>query len=245
MKSPMLFVAAVSLVACASQPHPFSTAAAEKLKGRQVATTFRHPPGFTVTKPDTNNAYTFALVGVAGAAVGTLVAQTELGADLRREFGIDDPALSLSRELTNQFQRKYGLRLAPQPLAIRDEDPKQITATYPASDLILDLKTNHWSLQRIGGKTNGYQLTYVAELRIIDAKFIHALDGKKGMVIAHGTCKQLSDATSDAPTYGEFLANGAERLKQALDRAARSCGENFRSKVLMANDRLTKSDGLD
>lgn len=41
-------------------------------------------------------------------------------------------------------------------------------------------------------------------------------------MIAHGTCVRVPDEPQNAPTYDEFLANGARRLKHDIDLAARS-----------------------
>jgi hypothetical protein len=235
MKLPILFVAAVNLTACASQPHPFSPAAAEKLKGRHVATAFRYPAPFLPEKRD-SSFYPYAGQGAVQAALIHSMKLSEAGAVLLREHGIVDPARSLSQRLSKHLQHRYALKIAPQSLAIQDDDPKQIAATYPSADLIIDLKTSDWGLEPLSRRSNGYRVKYIADLRIIDAKFIHHIDGKKGIVIAKGTCRRIPDETPDAPTYDQFLDNGALLLKKELAAAEQFCFEAFRWNVLTAED---------
>ena len=79
-----------------------------------------------------------------------------------------------------------------------------------------------------------YRVRYTAYIRLIDAKFVHLIDEKKGIVIAHGTCSYIQEETPNAPTYDQLLADGAQRLKDELEVAARFCLDEFRSKGLTA-----------
>jgi len=110
----------------------------------------------------------------------------------------------------------------------------EIAAAHPSADLVLDVRTG-WDLEPLPRDSSKYRFTYLAHLRLSDAKIVHLIDGKKGAVIADGTCSRLSEETTSAPSYDELLANGAQRLKDEIGGAARFCAEEFRAKVLTAS----------
>lgn len=86
----------------------------------------------------------------------------------------------------------------------------------------------------VGQDSSKYGVTYVAALRLIDARMERLIDGKKGVVIADGSCRRVPEKSSSALGYQDFLANRAERLKNELEGAAHSCTDEFRAKVLTA-----------
>ena len=62
-------------------------------------------------------------------------------------------------------------------------------------------------------------MIYTARTRLIDVK--------RAQVVAEGGCKHIPEDSSNAPSYEEFLANGAERLKKELQTAAAACVEQL------------------
>ena len=229
----LVVVAAFNLSACAGQQHPLTATAAASLKGRHMATTARRPTPFFVTKPGTNH-YN------SGGAVGALViaaAMSDAGARVFRDNAIADPAPYMAQQLGDDLRRRFGLQLEPRTVYVSDDDPAQITAAYPAADLLLDVWIDTVSLDPLPQAPSKYRVSYTAYLRLIDAKFVHVIDGKRGLVIGHGTCRRSPAEAANAPSYDEFLANGAQRLKQELDAAALSCVEEFRTKVLTADSK--------
>jgi hypothetical protein len=219
---------ATNVAGCAAQQHPLTATAAAGLKGRQVAMTERRPPRGSVSVPGKS---TFNAGGMAGA-LGVLAAMSAAGARIARENSVADSTPYVAGQLSDDIQRRYGLEPAQQRLAISDNDaPTEITAAHPSADLVLDVRTG-WSLQPISHNSSKYYLTYIAHLRLIDAKIVHFIDGKKGAVIADGTCSHSTDDTARAPSYDEFLAQKAQRLKDEIGLAARFCVDEFRAKVL-------------
>ncbi|HEX2672487.1 MAG TPA: hypothetical protein VHM25_16510, partial [Polyangiaceae bacterium] len=76
---------------------------------------------------------------------------------------------------------------------------------------------------------------YRAYMRLIDARTVHAIDGKTGAVIAEGTCERAPDDLSGAATREQWLADGGRRLKDELKQAERTCIHEFRSQLLPAH----------
>lgn len=172
-------------------------------------------------------------LGIVGYGV-RLAAMSDAGAQIFRENGIADPALYLKEQLGDELRRRYGLKLEPEALYITGDDPTQITADYPAVDLLLDVWIIDLRLEPFALDQAKYRITYAAVLRLIDAKIVRPIDGKKGQVVADGTCTLIPEETANAPTYNEFLARGAQRLKHEFDIAAQFCIDD-RSKVLTAS----------
>jgi hypothetical protein len=227
----LVVVAAFSLCACAGQQHPLTATAAASLKGRQIATTARRPTPFFVTKRGTN---TYNSAGAAGGLV-MAAALSDAGARVFRENAVADPAPYIAQQLGDDLRRRFGLKLEQQSVYVSDDAPEQITAAYPRADLLLDVWIDSVGLDPLPKDPAKYRVRFTAYLRLIDAKFVHIIDGKRGLVIGHGTCSHSPQETANAPTYDEFLANGAQRLKNELEIAALSCVEEFRTKVLTAS----------
>jgi hypothetical protein len=258
MRLLLVFTATLGLAGCAAQHHPLT---AKRLNGCQLATTQRPPTPFFVTEPGKGSGTAGAAVagGVAGGAIGgrshrpvagaiagavaggavggilVVGAMADAGTRIVREYAVADPTSSIARLLSEDLQRRYGLALAPQSLYIADDDPKQLSAAHPSADLVLDVSIVNWSLEPLPHDTQKYRVRYTAKLRLIDAKLVHLIDGKRGIVIADGSCSYIPEETPNAPTYDQFLANGAQRLKPELELAARFCVDEFRSKVLSSD----------
>ena len=223
-----VILAAITVASCAAQQHSLTAIAAASLKGRHVAVTERRPPHGSVSVPGSSTVNVGGLVG----ALGGLAAMSAAGARITRENGVADSTPYVAGQLSNDAQRRYGLQPAQQRLAIVGDDaPTEIAAAHPSADLVLDVRTG-WSLGPISYNSSKYYLTYTAHLRLIDTKIVHLIDGKKGAVIADGTCSHSTDKTARAPSYDEFLAQKAQRLKDEIGLAARFCVDELRSKVL-------------
>jgi len=193
------------------------------MKGRRVAMTARTSPPFI---PDTSGPHVGGLIPV--------IALADAGDRLIRDNALVDPAPSIARQLSDDLGRAYGVEPATERFAVVDDDPTKFAAASPSADLVLDVWTSTWRFEPYSYKSSKYRVTYTAYLRLIDAKVLRPLDGKKGQVIAHGTCSRSPEETASAPSHDELLANGAQRLKSELAVAARFCVDEFRAKILAA-----------
>jgi len=226
MRLLFVFAVVIDFTACAVQQHPLTASAAASLKGRRVTLATRTPTPFFANDPNGSPSH---------SVLAAVIAMSEAGTRIFRENDIADPAPHMAQQLSDDFRRLYGLSLEQRALYITDDDPKQIAAAHPTSDLILDVWVNSLSLEPFSEHPSRYHVKYTAYLRLIDAKFVHLIDGKKGLVIAFGTCSRIPEETPNAPTFDDFLANGAQRLKHELEIAAQSCANVFLSKVLTAS----------
>ena len=241
MRILLVFGMAIGLIACSIQQHPLAGATAAKLTARQLVTTARYSPPFATVQGAALGSL-FPLIPFVGFAPAVLSAGLSAGgvhqaaAGIVRDNGIADPAPAIARELSGYLKREYGVTLAPQPIAVTvltGEEPTQLTAAYPSADLILDVETTGWGVERFSIASGGAcGVKYIARLRLIDAKTVQLIDGKRGSVIADGTCIRIPQETATAPTCRELMADGARRFKSELEASARACVDEFRSKVL-------------
>lgn len=230
MRHWLVFALAAGLAACATQQQCLTSSAAAGLKGRRIATSVRRPTPVFVVKP--NTAFARALMG--GMAASAVMSDT--GARIVRDDTIPDPAPLVARQLSEDLQRRFDLgRAEPAHQYIDGDEVTKIAVVNPRADLVLDVWMDGWTLEPFAVDGARYRVDYTVNLRLIDAKSVHAIDGTKGIVIARGTCSRIPKETPDAPSYDEFLANGGQRLKRELDAATRSCVDEFRSRVFLAN----------
>ena len=229
-----------SLVLCAlvcctmgcSLQRPLSADTASQFNGRRLARTERHAQLFSSGKP------TFppgGVLGAVGGAVGGLVAAamaSDAAAPDFDESSVVDPAPAIARQLCHDLEQHYGLRDAARPVPFDSDDVTQITGVDPSADMVLDIWTDDFSLVPLREDLSKFHLHYVANLRLIDARAVHAIDGKAGLVIAEGTCEESLEAPSSSATRSELLTDGARRLKAELKQAVQLCIRDFRSLLL-------------
>lgn len=226
IKVALSLVATLALSACAGEQLPLTPSVAASLRGRQIATTSRSLTPFFVIEP--GKSYN-------GSGLLQLAYWSDVGARILRENGIADATPNTRRQLRDDLQHRYDLKIARQPLYVSaNDDVTQIAALDPEADLLLDVWIDAQSLQpfTLTHDPSKYQVRYTLNLRLIDAKIVHPVDGKKGAVIARGRCNFAPDETPSAPTYDEMLANGARRLKHELELAAQTCTQQLRSTIL-------------
>jgi len=195
------------------------------LKGRPLTTLVRRaPPLAGVLRIN------YAAVGALAGAIAT----SDAGERFVRENAIADPALEIARELGDGLGRGYGVRPSPPVLAVVADEPTTVAQANPAADLVLDVWTASWSIEPFSSENTRYKVRYVVNMRLIDAKVPHPIDGKSGAVIAEGTCTCESEDASLAPAYEELVADHARRVKSELDTAVEFCVEDLRSRILSA-----------
>ena len=214
MRKRLVVGSSLLVCGCVSvQNTPMDAASLEQLRGRSVTLSQREKPDFGAMTPGT------AMFGVAGAT-----ATISQGNEIVRTHGIEDPASSIAAVLGRDLQARYDMEASSRPVQVASDDLAQVARASSRVDLLLDVRTLSWGFAYIPTTWNRYRVRYSARLRLFDMK--------TARVLAEGGCRRLPDETPDAPSYEELLANGAQRLKAELRRAAEHCLGEFRAKTL-------------
>jgi len=215
-----------------SLQQPLSAEAASQLNGRWLSQTERRTPSFVSAKP---MGYPMAAAGAAAGLTGAFTAaafQSDAGAQVLAENHIPDPARAIARQLSARLEQHFGLHHASRPIWTDSDDATKLAAAEPTADLVIDVWTESWSLSPTGEDLSKLHVQYAANMRLIDARVVHTIDGKRGLAIAEGTCERSPEEPASALTREQLLADGARLLKAELEQAVRECVRTFRTQLL-------------
>jgi len=220
-----LVLSAISWTTSCSLERPLTVDLASQLKGRRLARTERLTPPFDSGKPKVH-------LGLIGALVDSSIEAESDAAKAFEESSLLDPAQTISRQLSRDVEHRYGLGHASRPVQFDSDDVTQIAVLDSSADLVLDIWTNSWNLEPLREDLSKRYLQYSANLRLIDARAVHGIDGKRGLVIAEGTCESSPAVPSSAATRNQMLADGARRLRDEVEQAQQVCIHDFRTQLL-------------
>lgn len=190
--------ATAALAGCASTPRLGDVPAAQ-LGDRTIAVRTGSTPSFYA---DTSGRRFFGMIGV--------VAMMVEGNRLVEDYGLEDPAVALSRDLAASLTDAHRLR----------------PATTDRADLILDVKTINWDFRPVRRDPGNLYVVYAARMTLTDAR--------TGRVLAEGKCRSRRDGTEDVASLDTLLADDARQLRAELHDAQRQCAQYFRSDALHA-----------
>jgi hypothetical protein len=175
------------------------------LQNQTVTQTVRKKPDFAA----------FTVANATFGLVGALAAISK-GNDIIALNRIDDPADAIAAGLSQALSAKHGTRVAAPPIAINDDDAKQIAATAKGkARFVVDVQTINWGFNYFPTDWTHYRVHYSGKARLIDVE--------TNAVIAEGGCGQMPESNANAPTYDEMMANSAARLRKELGRSVALC----------------------
>src|SRR4051812_4958494 len=112
----LVLLLVANLAGCELQA-PLTQEAAAHLKGRSLATTARRQAPFLPRAPNPT------LGGGALVALMSNAGPADEGEIILRKNGILDPALEISRQLSDELEHRYGLRHEARAIAFNEDDP--------------------------------------------------------------------------------------------------------------------------
>ncbi len=151
---------------------------------------------------DTPGRRTFGILGVMAMAVE--------GNRLVRDYGLEDPAVTLSEELIASLAIQNRMR----------------TSSRTDADVMLEVKTINWDFRPYRNDPDDLFVVYSARVNLVDRR--------DGQVIASGKCRAGRERTGDSATLQELLADNANRLRQELREAAHECAQRIKGDTLAA-----------
>lgn len=211
-----IFVSIFSLIVlagCVSAPTKVLTAqSTSQLSGRSVTSTRYGKPDFVAM---TAGKAMFAVIGAAAMVVA--------GNKIVSENGIEDPAISISAQLTNRL-RQMGMMAHQNQSVASDDKVGALTSTYPGVDYLLDVKTINWSFSYYPTDWTHYRVNYSARVRLINTA--------NGAIVGQFLCNSTQEDPQAPPTYDQLLANNAAQLKKYLEMAGNACVADAAKQVL-------------
>lgn len=167
------------------------------LSNRSLAVKTGSTPSFYA---DTPGRRSFGILGV--------IAMMKQGNRLVEEFGLEDPAGELSKDLVAALATRNSMR----------------TSTREQADLLLDVKTINWDFRPYRNDPENLFVVYSARVSLIDQR--------NGTVLAAGKCRSRRDSQGDSATLDQLLDDGAKRLHVELREAALECAEQVKEQTL-------------
>lgn len=173
---------------------PLAAADAAAMKDKTVAVSFHEPASFVAT---TAGKMQFGLFGA--------IAATKAGNDLVRDNQIADPAILIREQLAAGLRDVYGAKpQAVDTAPSKAKNGKDIAATHPQADYVLDVRSMGWSYFYYPTDWNNYWVLYSTQVQLVD---------KSGRVLSKAACTANSKASSSPPSRDQLHADGAKVLK--------------------------------
>lgn len=193
------------LVSAKGKVLPLSESAAAALNGKTVAVTRHEKANFTAM---TAGKATFAILG-AGAMIAA-------GNKIVADNDIADPADVLERELATAVAKHYGMQLKEGPApVIKASKPKDIAATQPDVDYILDVESAGWMFAYYATDWGKYWIGYNGHVQLIDRA--------SGKPVADAFCNASTNKHAASPTKEAMLDNNAQLLKDVTTALGWTC----------------------
>lgn len=172
------------------------------------------------------------LTGIPGA-IPHLIASSknrQKGAEIASQYGLADPAISISTELAKVLSERLAVSMAYSDEG-RDESPKMyfslrspknLQKVFGAGKLVVDVRSMNWDVS-LDGKDR-YRAGYWANAQIVDTS--------TGVVLASQICVPKIKKKSEAPYVAAMFANDAAELKLEIWEAVEKCREMFMTQML-------------
>ena len=171
----------------------------ELLWERSIGASTGSTPSFYA---DTPGRRTFGILGVVAMAVE--------GNRLVRDYGIEDPAATLSEELIASLAIQNRMR----------------TSSRRDADVLLQVNTINWDFRPYRNNPDDLFVVYSARVNLVDRR--------DGQLIASGKCRAGRERSGDSATLEQLLADNASLLREELREAAHECAQRIKADTLAA-----------
>jgi len=174
---------------------PLAEADVLALKDKTIALTVHERPSFVAM---TAGKAGFGLLGVAAMA--------SAGNKLIDENHVADPVEIVRTNLAAGLQNAYGAKLQPTDTTITEaKKPKEIAATHPEADYVLDVRSAGWNYAYYPAKWGSYWIGYSVQVQLVDTK--------TDRQVSNMACGANTRQSPKAPSREQLHANGAQLLK--------------------------------
>ncbi len=208
----------LALSACGTpSPRGLSTQDLTKFKDKSLV----------VSVPATRPDFTAFTPGKAAFSLLGDVFMRNEGNRIVNDNAIADPAMVIARDLAQALGTSGGPKLATGSLPIVSDDnsPASLSAKASGTGLVMRVRTQDWRTWYYTTNFNRYRARVEVSAELVDTS--------TQTVVARARCDESSPVSADAaPTYGEMVGAGAQRLKEELARAQSACVSTLKKGLL-------------
>ncbi|HLZ76272.1 hypothetical protein [Phenylobacterium sp.] len=213
MNGPIRWLALAATVSLATAP---AAASAQDRGAAPVIayTTQKESAGFVLRRGST------AILSISVIGLGALVAD---GAHLVSEEHLVDPSAALAHDVAAHVAERVSGTLAPAPVEISTQRPKEIAAAAAAAAsgrLVVNARTIGWGT--FAYHLHGIYFSYTELLQVID--------GPTGAVLVSDYCS-WPKADPNPVSTDDLLADHAKELRRRIDEGTKACLTEFLAKV--------------
>jgi len=187
-------------------------------------------PAMTAEGPATegyNPALMFGLIGGIAAA-GQDEGTNRKRAGWMKRCGIEDPVEEIRETATEDLAEMLSLEVLESERRTKSKTPDDVIKDYPGADLILDIRTSKWGIDRVKAASSRGEVHFAA---IYEGSF-RLIDARKSAVVAEATCAIQFSNGDDPPTLNQLFADDCALLKKGLTLSAQTCAKRYRTRVL-------------
>ncbi|MEK7237779.1 MAG: hypothetical protein AAB242_14210 [Nitrospirota bacterium] len=212
------------LVACSGQEIRINPATRSLLATQQEIVAIHYSPSpFAAQTPEVRNAASAGMLfgAIGGAIAGAVQAgeAKQVGSQLVRDYGLEDPILKIKRSFLDAISRSSNLdNLNSVQEALVDDDRASLRKKFQ-KDFVFDFKTTAWSLNPLPLSPNSYRVQYSGRARL--------LSFPEGKIEWQGECEADGKIENSAPTLLQLVANSGAILKSQLDSASDACSDQL------------------
>lgn len=217
------------LVACSEKTIRINSATQRVLAAQQEIVAIHYlPVPFTAEPPEvrhtTLGAEQFGLIGAVLAARAQTAEAKEVGNQLVKDYGLEDPIVRIKGAFLDGASRHGSLHnIKSVQEALADDDRESLAKRFP-NGLAFDFKTTTWSITPLVLNLHHYHVQYTGRARLLSLP-----DGK---IEWQGICEAEGKMEEGAPTLLQLVANSGALLKAQLASAADSCSEQLEQQFM-------------
>ncbi|MBX3301769.1 MAG: hypothetical protein KF693_06110 [Nitrospira sp.] len=167
------------------------------------------PAPFTAEPPEVRHtalgAEQFGLLGAVIAARAQTTEAKEVGSQLVKDYGLEDPMLRIKKAFLDAVSRRGNfpnIHFVQEALA--DDDRGNLARQFQKG-LVFDFKTTAWSITPLLLNLHHYHVQYAGRARLLSLP-----DGK---IEWQGICEAEGKMDQGAPTLLQLVANSGALLK--------------------------------
>ena len=178
--------------------------------------------GATVAIPGIGVLGAAILSGLATGARDAAASGTRTHGAKLRELSFLDPASGITQALTAALKARLNMPIAPEVGMSSDNTLDSAIASAPGAQWLLEVRTNVWGVTYFPTDWSHYRITYLSNLRVIDAE--------TKRIVAESTCETKQGETR-RPNIEQLATKDASLLRFYFQQAQFECADRFAAKV--------------